>query len=377
MGALVGRRRRSFLRSFLLILGDISPRRRFALMVMSFLMPVVLWAAISYVPFIWHPMVRITNSGDASWFSTGDLVDREAFADENARIRSEAAGRVAEGTPSNPVFLPAPHTVARALITGFTTPPPRPDEPWLHQALWHSITIIFWGFLVSSIVGVPLGILCGALPAMARLTEPFIEFFRYLPAPAFGALAVAILGINDAPKVAIIFVGTFFQQVLVIANTTRRIDPGLLEAAQTLGASRRAILFRVILPGIITDVYTDMRVLLGWAWTYLIVAELIGVSSGITFFINQQAKYRAYDKVFASIILIGLIGLGTDVCLGRLGRRLFPWLSSSQRQSRPATVEPTADGEDRSIGAGIGGSPSDVRGSLPAPTAQVNEATST
>ena len=140
---------------------------------------------------------------------------------------------------------------------------------------------------------------------MARLTEPFIEFFRYLPAPAFGALAVAVLGIDDAPKIAIIFIGTFFQQVLVVANTTRRLDPALLEAAQTLGAKPRQLLLRVVVPGIITDLYSDMRVLLGWAWTYLIVAELIGVSSGITFFINQQAKYRAYDRVFASIIMIG------------------------------------------------------------------------
>jgi len=72
-------------------------------------------------------------------------------------------------------------------------------------------------------------------------------------------------------------------------------------------------------------------VLLGWAWTYLIVAELIGVSSGITFFINQQAKYRAYDRVFASIIVIGLVGLFTDLVLASLGRQLFPWLRTSKR----------------------------------------------
>jgi len=313
---------------WLRILGALSPRRRLALTLLSFLTPLALWSAISYLPFVWHPMVRVGDAGDAAWFSSGELVEGDAFAEENTRIRA-AGGHPATGTRANPVFLPPPHAVLRALVTGFTTPPARPDEPWLHQALWHSITIIFWGFVVSSVVGVPLGIVCGALPALARLTEPFVEFFRYLPAPAFGALAVAVLGIQDAPKIAIIFVGTFFQQVLVIANTTRRIEPGLLEAAQTLGASRRALLFRVVVPGVITDVYTDMRVLLGWAWTYLIVAELIGVSSGITFFINQQAKYRAYDKVFASIVLIGLIGLGTDVILARLGRRLFPWLPSA------------------------------------------------
>jgi NitT/TauT family transport system permease protein len=324
-------------RRWLRILGTVSPRRRAALAVLSFLVPLAAWCVVSYVPFVWHPMMRVEQAGDASWFSDGELVDADAFAEENARIAAEH-GHPAVGVRSNPVFLPAPHAVARALVTGFTTPPARPEEPWLHQALWHSITVIFWGFAVSSLIGVPLGILCGALPAMARITEPFIEFFRYLPAPAFGALAVAVLGINDAPKIAIIVVGTFFQQVLVIANTTRRIDPALLEAAQTLGASRRALLFRVVVPGIITDVYTDMRVLLGWAWTYLIVAELIGVSSGITFFINQQAKYRAYDKVFASIILIGLIGLGTDVCLAWLGRRLFPWLPTARARGRARTV---------------------------------------
>jgi NitT/TauT family transport system permease protein len=274
-------------------------------------------------------MVKVANPGDVDWFTSSLLVDDDAFVAANDKIRARG-GQTATGEPANPVFLPAPHEVVRALITGFTTPPARPDEPWLHQSLWHSITIIFWGFLISSLIGVPLGVLCGAIPEFARLHEPFIEFFRYLPAPAFGALAVAVVGIYDAPKVAIIFIGTFFQQVLIIANTTRRVDPALLEAAQTLGASRRQLLFRVVVPGVITDIYTDMRVLLGWAWTYLIVAELIGVSSGITFFINQQAKYRAYDKVFASIILIGLIGLLTDAVLASLGRRIFPWARTAR-----------------------------------------------
>jgi ABC-type multidrug transport system fused ATPase/permease subunit len=91
------------------------------------------------------------------------------------------------------------------------------------------------------------------------------------------------------------------------------------------------LITRVVVPGVITEIYTDMRVLLGWAWTYLIVAELIGVSSGITYFINQQAKYRAYERVFASIILIGLIGLVTDLVLASLGRQLFPWLRTARR----------------------------------------------
>ncbi|HVU50936.1 MAG TPA: ABC transporter permease subunit [Polyangia bacterium] len=311
-------------------LAGLSPARARRLWALSFIIPIAAWCVVSYVPFVWHPMLRVTDAGDLDWVTVGELAPRADVERDNRALVAKG-GHPAAGTPANPPFLPAPHEVARALVTGFTTPPFRADEPWLHQSLWHSVTVIFWGFLISSIVGVPLGILCGALPAMARLTEPFIEFFRYLPAPAFGALAVAVLGIEDAPKIAIIVIGTFFQQVLVIANTTRRIDPALLEAAQTLGASPRHLLWRVVVPGVVTEVYTDMRVLLGWAWTYLIVAELIGVSSGITFFINQQAKYRAYDRVFASIIVIGLVGLGTDLVLASLGRQLFPWLRTARR----------------------------------------------
>jgi NitT/TauT family transport system permease protein len=303
---------------------DLTPRRARSLLLLSFVTPLVLWCAISYLPFIAHPLVEVQRPGGVDYFTPGMLVPTETFVAENAK--AAASGRaLAVGVPKNPIYLPAPHEVARALVTAFATPPRLPTEPWLHQSLWHSVQIIFWGFTLSSLLGVPLGILCGALPSVSRFTEPFIEFFRYLPAPAFGALAVAVLGIYDAPKVAIIFIGTFFQQVLVVANTTRKLDVSLIEAAQTLGASTRKLLWHVVVPGVIVDLYTDMRVLLGWAWTYLIVAELVGTTSGITYFINQQARYRNYDNVYAAILLIGVIGLASDVVLAQLGRALFPW----------------------------------------------------
>jgi NitT/TauT family transport system permease protein len=233
--------------------------------------------------------------------------------------------QVPQGIPANPVYLPAPHQVAQAFYTSFTTAPAQADAPWLYQSLWHSMQIIFWGFLISSMIGIPLGILCGTYSSISRLTEPFIDFFRYLPAPAFGALAVAILGIYDGPKIAIIVLGTLFQQILIVANTARKLDLALLEAAMTLGTKGFRMLSRVVIPGILPDLYRDQRVLLGWAWTYLIVAELIGTSSGITFFITQQARYQNFDNVFAAIAMIGIIGLSIDMLLARLGHTLFPW----------------------------------------------------
>ncbi len=302
----------------------LSPRRKLVLGVGSFLLPLLLWCAVSYLPFVWHPQVLVTQPGGVDYFQVDMRVDRQVFDDEAQAMR-EAGQALPAGESANPVYLPAPHEVARAFYTAFTTEPEQRDAPWLHESLWHSMQIIFWGFLVSSLFGVPLGIVCGTYSSIARLHEPFIEFFRYLPAPAFGALAVAILGIHDGPKIAIIVVGTFFQQVLVIANTTRKLDFALLEAAMTLGTRRWRLITRVVVPGILPDLYRDQRVLLGWAWTYLIVAELIGTSSGITFFITQQARYQHFDNVYAAIAMIGIIGLSVDLLLAWIGRHLFPW----------------------------------------------------
>lgn len=312
---------------------ELPPQRVLILTVCSFLLPLALWAAVSYIPALWHPLVRITAPGDVDYFMEEMEIPRADFEREAAKMRAEGL-TVPEGFRVNPVYLPAPHQVARAFYTAFQTEPRLPNEPWLHESLGHSIRTIVSAFLLSSLFGVPLGILCGAFRFFSKLQEPFIEFFRYLPAPAFGALCVAILGIDDGPKIAIIFIGTFFQQVLVIANTVRKVDASLIEAAQTLGAKGWKLVRQVIVPASITDIYTDMRILLGWAWTYLIVAEVVGTMSGITFFINQQARYRNFDNVYAAIAMIGIIGFGTDLFLAWLGRVIFPWKRRTRSSAR-------------------------------------------
>lgn len=258
---------------------ELSSRGKWFLGAGSFLLPLFVWCLVSYVPFIWHPQVLIDSPGSVDYFQPGMRVDKDVFADELAHAR-DAHAALPAGEPVNPVYLPAPHEVLRAFYTAFATPPASRDGVWLHQSLWHSIQVIFWGFVLSSVIGVPIGIVCGTYSAIARLQEPFFEFFRYLPAPAFGALMVAILGIYDGPKIAIIVIGTLFQQVLIVANTTRKLEYGLFEAAMTLGTKKLKLLTHVVIPGILPDLYRDQRILLGWAWTYLIVAELVGTSSG-------------------------------------------------------------------------------------------------
>lgn len=310
---------------------DVDARRRALLGIGSFLLPLLAWCLISYTPFIWHPKVLVTDPGGVDYFQVDMLVDKAMFREEVANM-AQAHLTLPQGRPSNPIYLPAPDEVAKAFYNGFVNPPSNTDVPSMPASLWHSIQIIFWGFLLSSLIGVPLGILSGTYATLGRLNEPFIEFFRYLPAPAFGALAVAILGIYNGPKIAIIVIGTLFQQVLIIANTTRKLETTLIEAARTLGSRNLKLLTKVVVPGILPDLYRDQRILLGWAWTYLIVAELIGTSSGITWFITQQARYQHFDNVYAAIMTIGIIGFGTDLILARLGRRLFPWDRTQDRQ---------------------------------------------
>lgn len=334
--------------SWLSIQKKLPVRRKAVLILLSFMLPLIIWSAISYIPFIWHPMMEIKNSGDSLYVERGQRITREVFKGENGRLL-ENGELVMTGVRANPVYLPPPHRVAIAIYTSFKTKPRRPGDPWLHESLAHSVKVVFYGFLLSSIIGIPLGILCGVFDFFSKITEPFFEFFRYMPAPVFGALAVAILGINDSPKIAIIFIGTFFQQVLVIANTTRLLPPSLLEAAQTLGAKGGTLFKKVVLPAIAPNVFLDMRILLGWAWTYLIVAEVVGTSTGITWFINQQAKYRIYENVYAAILMIGFIGLATDMMLAWIGRNVFVWNGGRRSSLFQLLVEFTQGPKDKTF----------------------------
>lgn len=319
--------------------GPISARASFIGVILAFVIPLSLWCLVSYVPFVWHPLVLVQHAGDTeapgahSYLAIGQRVEREEFEARNRELASH--GRpLARGVPANPIYFQAPHEVGRALYTAFTTPPERDGDSWLHESLLKSIKVIFLGFLAAFLLGFPLGVLCGTFAMGAKLTEPFVDFVRYMPAPVFGALAVTVVGLGDEPKITIIFIGTFFQMVLVVANTTRSVDVTLLHAAQTLGASARQLIFNVVIPGALPALYRDMRILLGWAWTYLVVAELIGEKSGISAFIYQQQRYRHFDNVYAAIIVIGVIGLVTDQILALFAKLLFPWESGNRSLMR-------------------------------------------
>ncbi|WP_445372581.1 ABC transporter permease [Methylomonas sp. HW2-6] len=223
------------------------------------------------------------------------------------------------GGAIDPVFLPTPPLVLNSAWE------------WLHDGdLFGDVAIsvyrVMAGFLLSAVLALPLGVLVGTYAPVKALFEPLTDFIRYMPAAAFIPLVMLWVGIDEGAKIAIIFIGTFFQMLLMIAEDVRRVPMEQIEAAQTMGADRDEIVMRVIMPSAKPAILDTLRVTIGWAWTYLVVAELVAANSGLGFAVLKAQRFLQTDKIFAGIILIGLFGLATDQCFRWAHRRSFPWL---------------------------------------------------
>ncbi|MET3856960.1 ABC transporter permease [Rhizobium sp. OAE497] len=199
----------------------------------------------------------------------------------------------------------------------------------VNQGFLFDIGMTVWrvvgGFILSALVAVPIGILMGAYKPVEALLEPFVSFARYLPASAFVPLLILWAGIGETQKLLVIFIGAVFQIVLMVAVSVSNTRRDLVEAAYTLGAGDSGVVRRVLIPANAPDIAETLRLVLGWAWTYVIVAELIGASSGIGYMIINSQALLATGQIIFGIIVIGLIGLVSDFAFKWANRRLFAW----------------------------------------------------
>ncbi len=198
-----------------------------------------------------------------------------------------------------------------------------------HEGFAKDIAYTIWrvvgGFVLAAFLAVPLGVAMGAYKGIEAFFEPFVSFARYLPASAFIPLLILWAGIGEAQKLAVIFIGSFFQLVLMVALAVGGTRRDLVEAAYTLGAGDWGIVKRVLIPATAPQIAEILRLVLGWAWTYVIVAELIGASSGIGHMITDSQALLATDQIIFGIITIGAIGLVSDWGFKRANRSLFQW----------------------------------------------------
>jgi NitT/TauT family transport system permease protein len=206
------------------------------------------------------------------------------------------------------------------------------EEGWLlltRHGFLADIGITVWrvvgGFALAALIAVPTGVLMGAYKPIEAFLEPFVSFARYLPASAFIPLLILWAGLGELQKLLVIFIGAVFQIILMVAVTVSSVRRDLVEAALTLGARDAGILARVLIPASAPDIAESLRLVLGWAWTYVIVAELIGSSSGIGHMIIDSQALLATGQIIFGIIVIGIIGLISDFLFKWANRRLFPW----------------------------------------------------
>jgi NitT/TauT family transport system permease protein len=181
------------------------------------------------------------------------------------------------------------------------------------------------GFVIAAIVAVPLGLAMGAWKPVEAFFEPFVSFARYLPASAFIPLLILWAGVDEAQKLAVIFIGSVFQLVIMVAVIAGGTRVDLVEAAYTLGCSGTSVVRRVILPAAGPQVAETLRLVLGWAWTYVIVAELIGAQRGIGHMIMDSQRLLDTGQMIFGIFSIGVIGLVSDFAFKWANRRIFPW----------------------------------------------------
>jgi NitT/TauT family transport system permease protein len=190
---------------------------------------------------------------------------------------------------------------------------------------WSAFRIVA-GFLLAAAGAVPLGLLMGSFEAVRSFFNPPINAIRYMPASAFIPLLILLQGLGEDEKITIIWIGVFFQLVLMVMDIAHRVPDEMLNVAYTLGASRWTVFYKVFLPATFPEVVDALRITMGWAWTYLIVAELVAAEHGIGSFILIAERYLRADRIIAAIITIGILGLITDTLFALAHRVSFPYV---------------------------------------------------
>ena len=218
----------------------------------------------------------------------------------------------------DPLFLPTPTEIINSGYKLFT-------ELNFGYDIWVTTYRVLAGFFIAVVIGVPLGVLMATFKPIEALIEPLIAFFRYMPASAFLPLFILWIGVNTTEMVAVIFFGVFFQLVLMMAVAASNVPNELLEVSYTLGTSRSRVIRRVLLPATMPAILDAMRLILGWAWTYVVVAELIGADSGIGYTIIQSQRMLRTGNIIVGILAIGFLGLISDYIFKWLHHKLFPW----------------------------------------------------
>lgn len=184
------------------------------------------------------------------------------------------------------------------------------------------------GLVIAVALGVPVGLLLGSHRRLEHATAPLVQFLRMVSPLAWAPAAVVVLGVGDAPVTFLVAAATLWPMALGTAAGVRALDPGWLQVARSLGATTLERVWTVVLPGVRPHVLTALRLALGVGWVVLVPAEMLGVNSGLGYAVLDARDQLAYDRLAATVVLIGVVGFALDTS--------FQWLLRPRRRHTPS-----------------------------------------
>ena len=222
----------------------------------------------------------------------------------------------------SPILLPSPWQIVETIIDLFQNG--YRDAPF-YQHILISTGRALLAFLAAILIGVPLGLTMGRSQFLNAVLDPFVQFLRPIPKIALVPLVVVWLGIGEQSKFFLIFIATLLSVIVGATSASQNIPQGLIQAAQTMGLSRFKILFKVILPSALPEVFTTIRLSIGIGWTALIAAEMVAATAGLGWMIINAGSYLRTDVVIVGILFLGLIGFVLDWLIVQAQHRFVPW----------------------------------------------------
>jgi len=224
----------------------------------------------------------------------------------------------------NELFLPSPVKVLQATLQMIF-------EHTLFSAIWASMQRILLSFFMAAAVALPLGVLMASFEPINRLMEPVMAPLRYMPISAFIPLLILWFGIGESQKIAFLFLGVFVYLLPVVVTAIRAVPEELVQTSLTLGATRFQAITTVLVPHALPDIFDSFRVMNAISWTYVILAEFVNAREGIGYLIQLAGSHLKTAQVFSGILVIGMIGLGTDALIRFANAMLFRWREEQQQ----------------------------------------------
>ncbi|HVM82580.1 MAG TPA: ABC transporter permease subunit [Candidatus Binatia bacterium] len=221
-----------------------------------------------------------------------------------------------------PLFLPSPFEVASQFyavaVDGFS-------NATLLQHVGISLFRVISGFAIASAIGIPLGLAMGSSRWVNGIFSPPIQLYWPVPPLAYLPLVIIWFGIGETAKIILLSLAMFAPIVISAQAGVRSVAQGRIQAAQSLGASRRQVFLHVVLPSALPEILTGLRIAIGAGWGTLVAAELVAATKGLGFMTLSAAEFLVTDVVFVGILTIAALATTFLFALRRLERALTPW----------------------------------------------------